>query len=284
MVTTERRPAPSTRGIGSDPTAFASGLYASRVMHQRFFPVGHRFTYGVWYLLADLDELPRLDRAIPGFAHNRAALVSVHDRDHGPRDGSPLRPWIEARLAEAGIDLQGGPIRLLCFPRVFGYVFNPLSVWFCHGPDGELRAILYEVSNTFGETHGYLVPVPAGDDRAVIRSGFDKELFVSPFIDMAASYDFRTRIPDERIAVLVRERAPGGQVLVATLTGRRRELTGRRLSWMLLRYPFVTLRVTLGIHLQALRLWLKGAPYRRRGTPPPHAVTVISDSRHVGSS
>jgi DUF1365 family protein len=187
MVTTERRPAPSTWGIGSDPTAFASGLYASRVMHQRFFPVGHRFTYGVWYLLADLDELPRLDRAIPGFAHNRTALVSVHDRDHGPRDGSPLRPWIEARLAEAGIDLQGGPVRLLCFPRVFGYVFNPLSVWFCHGPDGELRAILYEVSNTFGETHGYLVPVPAGDDRAVIRSGFDKELFVSPFIDMAAS-------------------------------------------------------------------------------------------------
>ena len=99
-----------------------------------------------WYLLADLDELPVLDRAIPGFAHNRAALVSLHDRDHGPRDGVPLRPWIEARLAEAGIDLEGGPIRLLGFPRVLGYVFNPLSVWFCHGPEGELPAILYAVS------------------------------------------------------------------------------------------------------------------------------------------
>ena len=109
-------------------------------------------------------------------------------------------------------------MRSLCFPRVLGYVFNPLSVWFCHGPDGDLRAILYEVSNTFGETHHYLVPVRPGDDRTVIRTEFDKELFVSPFVDMAASYDFRTRIPDERIAVLVRERVAGGQVLVATLT------------------------------------------------------------------
>ena len=283
MVTTEERLRTQERAT-PDPARRSSGLYVSRVMHERFFPVGHRFTYAVWYLLVDLDELTELDRAIPGFAHNRAGLVSVHDRDHGPRDGSPLRPWLEARLAEAGIDLEGGRVRLLCFPRVLGYVFNPISVWFCHGPGGDLRAILYEVSNTFGETHDYLVPVRSGDDRAVVRTEFDKELFVSPFIDMAARYDFRTRIPDERIAVLVRELAPGGQVLVATLTGQRRELTGRRLTWMLVRYPLVTLRVTLGIHLQALRLWLKGAPYRRRGTPPPHAVTVIGDSRDAAES
>ncbi|MEO8477124.1 MAG: DUF1365 domain-containing protein [Actinomycetota bacterium] len=262
----------------------SSAIFGASVMHQRFFPVGHRFTYGVWYALFDLDELSALDHAIPGFAYNRRGLVSFHDRDHGPRDGSPLLPWIQARLAEAGVDLEGGPVRLLCLPRVLGYVFNPLSVWFCHGPAGDLRAILYEVSNTFGESHDYLVPVPAGDDRAVIRTEFDKELFVSPFIDMAARYDFRTRVPDERIAVLVRELAPGGQVLVATLTGTRRRLTGRSLMWMLVRYPLVTLRVTLGIHVQAVRLWLKGAPYRRRGTPPAHHVTVIGDSRPAGGS
>ena len=284
MVTTERRLVETMQVSPTRPSRLASSLYESRVMHERFFPVGHRFTYGVWYLLVDLDELPLLDRIVPGFAHNRAALLSLHDRDHGARDGSPLRSWIDARLAEAGIDLEGGPVRLLCFPRVLGYVFNPLTVWFCHGPEGALRAILYEVSNTFGETHGYLVPVRPGDDRAVIRTEFDKELFVSPFIDMSARYDFRTRIPDDRIAVLVRELAAGGQVLVATLTGRRRELTGRRLAWMLLRYPFVTLRVTLGIHVQALRLWIKGAPYRRRGTPPPHAVTVIGGSRAIEGS
>ena len=284
MVTTERRLVETMQVSPTRPSRLASSLYESRVMHERFFPVGHRFTYGVWYLLVDLDELPLLDRIVPGFAHNRAALLSLHDRDHGARDGSPLRSWIDARLAEAGIDLEGGPVRLLCFPRVLGYVFNPLTVWFCHGPEGALRAILYEVSNTFGETHGYLVPLRPGDDRAVIRTECDKELFVSPFIDMSARYDFRTRIPDDRIAVLVRELAAGGQVLVATLTGRRRELTGRRLAWMLLRYPFVTLRVTLGIHVQALRLWIKGAPYRRRGTPPPHAVTVIGGSRAIEGS
>lgn len=284
MVTTERRLVETMQVSPTRPYRLASSLYESRVMHERFFPVGHRFTYGVWYLLVDLDELPLLDRIVPGFAHNRAALLSLHDRDHGARDGSPLRSWIDARLVEAGIDLEGGPVRLLCFPRVLGYVFNPLTVWFCHGPEGALRAILYEVSNTFGETHGYLVPLRPGDDRAVIRTEFDKELFVSPFIDMSARYDFRTRIPDDRIAVLVRELAAGGQVLVATLTGRRRELTGRRLAWMLLRYPFVTLRVTLGIHVQALRLWIKGAPYRRRGTPPPHAVTVIGGSRAIEGS
>ena len=284
MVTTERRLVETMQVSPTRPYRLASSLYESRVMHERFFPVGHRFTYGVWYLLVDLDELPLLDRIVPGFAHNRAALLSLHDRDHGARDGSPLRSWIDARLVEAGIDLEGGPVRLLCFPRVLGYVFNPLTVWFCHGPEGALRAILYEVSNTFGETHGYLVPLRPGDDRAVIRTEFDKELFVSPFIDMSARYDFRTRIPDDRIAVLVRELAAGGQVLVATLTGRRRELTGRRLAWMLLRYPFVTLRVTLGIHVQALRLWIKGAPYRHRGTPPPHAVTVIGGSRAIEGS
>ena len=152
MVTTERRLVEPMQVSPTGPSRHASGLYESRVMHERFFPVGHRFTYGVWYLLVDLDELPLLDRIVPGFAHNRAALLSLHDRDHGARDGSPLRSWIDARLAEAGIDLEGGP---------------------CLGPEGALRAILYEVSNTFGETHGYLVPVRPGDDRAVIRTEFD---------------------------------------------------------------------------------------------------------------
>ena len=244
-------------------------------MHQRFFPVGHRLGYGVWYLLADLDELPMLDRTVPGFGVDRPAPVSFHREDHGPRDGSPLRPWIDTRLAEAGIDLEGGAVRILCFPRVFGYVFNPITVWFCHGPSDELRAILYEVANTFGEWHHYLVPVTAGDDRSVIRSSFDKELFVSPFIDMASTYDFRTRVPDERIAVLVRQVAAGGQVLVATLTGRRRALTGGALARVLARYPLVTLKVMGGIHWEALKLRLKGAPYRRRGLPPVHDLTIV---------
>ena len=249
-------------------------------MHQRSFPKGHRLSYGVWYLLADLEELADLDARLPGFTYNRPGLVSFWDRDHGARDGSPLRPWIEGHLAEAGVDLQGGPIRVLCFPRVVGYGFNPICVWFCYGPQRDLRAIVYEVSNTFGEWHDYLVPVEPGDivsnDRgSSVRTVFAKELYVSPFIDMEAVYDFTTREPDDRVSVVVRETASGGRVLVATLGAHRMPLTGRTLLTTLLRYPLVTLKVIGGIHWEALKLWRKGAPFRSRGLPPVAPVTIV---------
>lgn len=266
--------------------AMRSCLYTGNVMHERSFPRRHRLSYGVWYVLADLEELPELDRSVPGFAYNRPTAVSFYDADHGPRDGSPLRPWIEARLTEAGVDLEGGAVRLLTFPRIFGYVFNPISVWFCHGPDDDLRAILCEVSNTFGEWHDYLVPVSPGDvignDRArSVRTSFDKELYVSPFIDMAATYDFSARVPDKRVSVVVRESAAGGQVLVATLGATRRPLTARSLVSVLSRYPLVTLKVIGGIHWEALKLRLKGAPYRTRGAPPASPMTIISGANRA---
>ncbi len=161
-----------------------------------------------------------------------------------------------------------------------GYVFNPLSVWFCHHRDGSLRAILYEVSNTFGETHAYLVPA---DEPAmpgtIVRRAFDKELFVSPFIDLAARYDFATRVPDDRLSVVVREAVAEGPVLVAALTSKRAPLTSRSLARAFFGYPLVTLKVIGGIHWEALKLWGKGAPYRRRGAPPAHDVTVLPHVR-----
>ena len=260
----------------------ASALYRGRVQHTRAFPRRHRLSYGVWYLLLDLDELPHLDRSVRGFTVDRPGPVSFRSADHGPRDGSPLRPWIEGHLASAGIDLEGGPIRILTFPRVLGYVFNPLSVWFCHHRDGTLRAILYEVSNTFGEQHGYLVPTEPVRAGATVRRAFDKELFVSPFIDMQARYDFRTRVPDERLSVVVREDVAEGRVLTATLRATREPLTGARLARVFVRMPLLTLKVIGGIHWEALKLWRKGAPYRRRGAPPGHAVTVLGpEPTHV---
>jgi DUF1365 family protein len=269
MVATQPR-AQVPHPVAPPAPRLASGIYECRVMHQRLFPTRHRLR---------LDELPELDRRIPGFSFDRPGIVSFRSRDYGPRDGSPLRPWIEEQLAHAGIALEGGAVRLLCFPRVLGYVFNPIAVWFCHGPSGDLRALVYEVSNTFGQRHHYLVPVEAGHARGVIRTSFAKELYVSPFIDMESDYEFRTRIPDERIAVLVRQRARGGQVLVATLTGRRRELGGGALTRVLARYPLVTIKVILGIHWEALKLRRKGAPFRRRGAPPAHPLTVVGPSR-----
>jgi len=255
-----------------------SALYFGRVTHTRAFPRRHRLSYGVWYLLADLDELATLDR-LPGFAVDQPGPVSFHTRDHGPRDGSPLRPWIERHLDEAGIDLEGGAIRILCFPRVLGYVFNPLSVWFCHHRDGGLLAILYEVSNTFGEQHGYLVPVDAAFPGDHVRRAFDKELFVSPFIDMAARYEFTTRVPDERVSIAVRQTVAEGQVLTVALNATREPMTSRSLVRAFIGYPLVTLKVIGGIHWEALKLWIKGAPYRRRGVPPAHPVTILAPER-----
>ena len=192
-----------------------SCLYFGRVMHKRLIPFRHRFTYRVFSLFIDLDELPALDRGPRLFSHNRWNLFAFFDRDHGPRDGSPLRPWIERRLAEADIDLAGGPVRLLCFPRLFGFVFNPLSLWFCYHQSGRLAAVLYEVSNTFGQWHSYLIPIDRGQKAGrAIRQSCDKRLYVSPFIGMVSTYHFRLLEPDARLAVAIRQWVPEGEQLI----------------------------------------------------------------------
>ena len=255
-----------------------SALYTGIVMHQRMKPRRHALHYRVFSLLLDLDELPVLGGHLRMFAYNRFGIYGFHDRDHGPRDGSPLRPWVEAALTLADIDIAGGPIRLLCYPRVFGYVFNPLSVFFCYHRDGALRAILYEVRNTFGEKHGYLIPVE--DDGPVVRQSCDKTFFVSPFIDMAQTYHFQVRPPDDRIAVAIRQDDPEGTLLYASFTGDRAPLDDRSLRRAFLRYPLLSLKVIGGIHWEALKLWLKGIPLTTpRPAPPETAVSVIPASR-----
>jgi DUF1365 family protein len=252
-----------------------SAIYSGTVRHRRFSPVEHRFSYGVYYLWLDLDELETLDRTIPGFGHNRAAPFSFHDRDHGARDGTPLRPWLNGLLEEAGIDLEGGAVRILTLPRIFGYVFNPVSLWCGYGPLGDLRAVLYEISNTFGQWHHHLHPVDGLDSAGNARHVFEKELSVSPFIDMDATYEFRMRPPDERAALLVREHLPSGHLLTATFVARRKELTVGSLWREFAFHPMVTMKVIGGIHWEALRLWLKGAPFRRHGRAPDRLVTVV---------
>jgi DUF1365 family protein len=192
-------------------TTTQSCLYFGRVMHKRLQPFRHRLDYRVFSLYLDLDELPALTQRLRLFSHNRWNLFGFLDRDHGPRDGTALRPWIEGHLAEAGIELEGGAIRLLCFPRLLGYVFNPLSIWFCYHRSGRLAAMFYEVRNTFGEMHGYLIPVdPARAPGAPILQSCDKGFYVSPFIGMAATYHFRLAEPDARLSVLIRQWTPEG--------------------------------------------------------------------------
>lgn len=258
------------------PATTGSALYCGRVVHKRLLPFAHAFRYRTFQLFLELDELPDLDRRLRLFSHNRWNLFGFSDRDHGPRDGRPLRPWIDAHLADAGIDLEGGPVRLLCFPRVLGYVFNPLSIWFCHHRDGSLRALLYEVSNTFGERHSYLVPVSLGADGAPTPHSVAKRFYVSPFIGMAGRYDFRLTPPGERMVVSIRHTTAEGLLLVASQSGRRRPLDDRSLLGVLLGYPLLTLKVIAAIHWQALRLWAKGARPLRRPPPPAPEVTLIA--------
>jgi len=257
-----------------------SAIYRGSVVHERLRPKRHSLRYSVFTLLLDLDELPELDRRFRLFAHNRFAPLSFYDRDHGPTTGAALRPWVEDRLREAGIEAKGGPIRLLCYPRIFGYVFNPLSVFFCYRPDGGLAAILYEVCNTYSERHTYVIPV-AGSKRRVVRQTCRKLLYVSPFIDMVADYHFRVLPPDDEVSIVIRQEDSGGLLLAACFRGEREEIDERALARILLRFPLQTLKIITAIHWEALRMWLKGF---RVFSHNPAATPVDSSVGQSGNS
>ena len=250
-----------------------ASLYRSEVMHRRLFPVRYRFAYRVYSLLLDID---RLDEAAAGsrvFGHNRPNLFAFYDRDHGPRDGSALRPWIDALLSRAGIELAGGRVELLCFPRVLGYVFNPLSIWYCHHRDGSLRAVLCEVSNTFGESHAYLLHDHGRPMQWPVRDQHDKDFHVSPFIGMDARYHFRLGEPGEQLQVMIREFQDDALMLAAAQVGHRRPFTTGELLKAALAIPFMTFKVMALIHWQALKIWLKGARFYRKPAPPTEEVS-----------
>lgn len=254
-------------------SVFASALYAGAVTHRRTGPRPHALRYAMFQMLFDLDELARLDFSLALFSRNRWNLVGFHDRDHG--DGrAPLRAYVDETLAGAGIDLDGGPVRLLCMPRILGFVFNPLSIYFCHRKDGALAALLYEVNNTFGERHSYLIPVE-GPAEGEIRQSCAKRFFVSPFMDMAMTYDFAITPPGEAIATTVHGRDLDGTLLIAAaFTGERVALTDGALAAALVRFPLLTLKVVAGIHLEALKMLAKGLRLRPRPPPPAAPVSV----------
>jgi DUF1365 family protein len=260
-----------------DPTIAheAAALYFGEVMHARLKPMGHRFSYRVMSLLIDLDRLDDADRLSPLFAVNRAALYSFHESDHGGRDGSSLRAYAQACAAEHGIDLAGGRVLLLCYPRLLGYTFNPLSVYFCYHADGSLALLIYEVRNTFGEIHPYVLPVRAGDVSAAgVRQQQDKLFHVSPFVGMAMRYRFRISPPGEEVKLRILETDRDGPLLAATFIGRHRTLTTRGLLRAFVALPLVTVKIIAAIHWEALRLWIKGA----RPVARPDTATANSNS------
>ncbi len=265
----------------------AATLYRGCVMHARLKPVGHRFVYRVLNLLIDLDRLPEAGRQTRLFGVNRAAVYSFHERDHGPRDGSPLASYVRKLASAEGIDLEGGKILLLCYPRLLGYVFNPLSIYYGYRADGALALVIYEVRNTFGEHHSYVCPVRPHEVAASgLRQARNKRFYVSPFIGMEARYHFRLTAPGDDLKVRILETDRDGPLLAATFHGRQWALTAPHLLVAFLALPFVTLKVVGGIHYEAARLWLKGLRLQPRpnhtprsgpGTRP-DAITVSETS------
>lgn len=237
----------------------AAALYLGEVMHARLKRVGHRFQYRVMSLLIDLDRLDEADRQSPLFGVNRAALYSFKEADHGDRDGAGLRAYAQRRAMEHGIDLTGGRTLLLCYPRLLGYTFNPLSVYFCYRSNGKLALIIYEVRNTFGEMHAYVLPVnPNEISCAGIRQRQDKQFYVSPFVGMATRYDFRVQPPGESVRLRILETDREGPLLAATFSGHRSPLNTVELLRSFFALPLVTVKIIVAIHWEALRLWLKG--------------------------
>jgi uncharacterized protein len=251
---------------GSDITAKdrnahdAAALYVGKIMHARLKPFGHRFGYRVMSLLIDLDRLNEADRQSRLFGVNRAGVYSFHEADHGPRDGSSLRAYAQACGQAHDIDLTGGRVLLLCYPRLFGYGFNPLSVYFCHRADGDLGLLIYEVRNTFGEIHAYALPVGPDDaSEAAIRQTQDKTFYVSPFITMATRYHFRISPPSDYLRLRILETDGDGPLLAATFSGQRQRLTSATLLCSLVLLPLFSFKIIAAIYWEALRLWLKGA-------------------------
>lgn len=251
-----------------------SALYRGRLMHRRFQQVAYRFRYQVFNLYVDIDELPTLHKKCRLFSHNRLNLFSFYDRDFGARQAAPLRPWLENLLCCRGIELAGGKIHLLCFPRVLGYAFNPLSVWYCFHRDGGLRAIVCEVHNTFGEIHHYVL-APKGGGLMSWQAEYraTKVFHVSPFIQPQAEYRFRFSVPATQLALRIHEFANGAPLLNATLTGRRLTLNDTSLLALFWQIPFLTAKVIAAIHWQALKLWLRGAPFYKKPALPDEGVT-----------
>ncbi len=273
------------RSAGSDPRRLfpppkaAASLYPGEVMHHRMKPKVHRFTYAVFCTLIDLTRLSEAGRTSRLFSVEGFNVLSFRPADHGPRDGSDLAAYIAGLMAREGVDVSGGRILLLCYPRLFGFAFNPLSVYYAYDRDGALAGIVYEVRNTFGERHSYVAPVTPGQaSEAGIRQERDKVFYVSPFMDMEQRYRFRLLPPGEAVAVRILETDAGGPILAATFAGRRREMTGAAILGCVARMPLMTLKVVAGIHWEALKLWLKGIGLRPRPEPPP---LVSSPSRPV---
>ena len=237
-----------------------SCIYNGVITHTRFKPVKHFLKYKTFSFFIDLDEIEKLDKDNPIFSYNKFNIFSFYDKDHGDRDGKPLKIWVLDNLKKFDISENINNIKLLCYPRIFGYVFNPLSIFYCY-ENNLLKAIFYEVKNTFNEQHTYIFKVK---DNNKIDQKCKKKFYVSPFMDMDTYYNFKLLSPNEKLSISINQSYKEEVVLTAVQSGKRKEFTFKQLIINFFKYPLMTVKIISAIHFEALLLWKKGAIYRKR--------------------
>ena len=232
-----------------------SCIYNGTVIHKRFKPKIHFFKYKVFSLLIDLSELDNLDKKIGFFSYNKFNLISFFDKDHGDRDGSSVINWVKKNLKENDVNCENIRIKLLCYPRILGYVFNPLSIFYVYDKNDKLISLLYEVKNTFGEQHTYIFKIK---ENNLLKHNCEKKFHVSPFIEMNCSYFFRTLKPADKISIIIDQYQLNEKILYASQDGKRTDFTTSELIKSYLKHPLMTFKVIAAIHFEAFKLWTKG--------------------------
>ena len=234
----------------------SSCIYTGQVIHKRFKPKEHFFSYKVFSLLIDLSELHLLQSELKLFSYNKFNLLSFYDKDHGPRDGTSLISWVKSNLNKKNINTDEIKIKILCYPRIWGYVFNPLSVFFIYDKSSNLISILYEVKNTFGEQHTYVFKIDKNNQ--LLDHSCSKKFYVSPFIEMNCSYNFKILKPENKLSVVINQNDSSGKILFASQDGSKKDLDNKNLMISYMSHPLMSFKIIGAIHFEALKLWLKG--------------------------
>ncbi|MDC0216446.1 DUF1365 domain-containing protein [Candidatus Pelagibacter sp.] len=249
-----------------------SFIYSGNVVHKRFKPKKHYFKYKVFSLLIDLSEIDILNKSLKIFSYNKFNIVSFYDKDHGDRDGSSIKNWVINILKKNNIDTNDIQIKLLCYPRILGYVFNPLSVFYIYDKNSNLISILYEVKNTFGEQHTYVFKTKIAHN--LIKFKCKKKFHVSPFIEMDCIYFFRLLKPGKKISVIIDQNDKEGKILYASQDGIKSKITNDNLIKSYLKHPLMTFKIILAIHFEAFKLWGKGIKFIKKKFKIKNNITV----------
>ena len=250
----------------------SSCIYNGNVIHKRFKPKEHFFKYKVFSLLIDLSELNELNKKLKFFSFNKFNLISFYEKDHGERDGSSLKLWVKKNLEKNNIKVNSIKIKILCYPRIFGFVFNPLSVFYVYNIKDQLISILYEVKNTFGEQHTYIFKVTK--DSNLIQNNCSKKFHVSPFIEMNCTYFFRLLKPGNKISVVIDQYDSEDKILYASQDGFRSDFNTKHLIISYLKHPIMTFKIILAIHFEAFKLWAKGIKFVKKKIKIKNNVTI----------